>query len=618
MKKILSFVTCLLFATATLAAVDLDEGQVWWGFYTEDMVTTAIGEGKANNYNCAIRIDGDDPTVKGCVITAIRFPLVYRTSNIRSAKVWVGTALPAEGAKADVAEVSILDARLQGMTDAGVSFNEVKLKEPVTIPEGGLYVGFSLKVKAAERDEEKQPIVAAFASGDNDHACYYYSMSEKAWTNRSADYTLALQVAVSGGQLPTNAASAGEFIDVISESSAMVDVVIPVKASGTVPVSDIDCQLLVNGQPAGDARHCTFSKPIANFASDTLHFTVQAPARPGNADCALLISQVNGLPNERPEAVHAGNVAVLSQQGLRHTVMEEFTGAWCAWCPRGAAAMQMLADAYGDRFIGIAIHRDDPMQTVDYDVFMPQFGSFPGAVVNRAGDIVDPYLGVGSMPIGDIIDYTLNQRCEADLQVEARWHDDATNLIDIDAATTFRFSTPRRDYALALVAVHNGLTGTGDQWTQKNNYSGNSEWADKPYMQPYTDAPGMMEGYAFDHVAIAARGIERGITGSITSPIVADEIQHFNTAIDLTGNALLQEANRVGIVAMLIYRPTGQVVNAAHAHVAGREPSAISTVKTVLRRSAVFTVDGRRHASPVRGLNIITDAEGHAKKGIFK
>lgn len=620
MNRLLSIVVGMLIASTTQAAVALGEGQVWWGFFTEDLTTQGIGEGKAYNYNCAMRIDGDDPTVGGCTITAIRFPLAYRTSNIRTAKVWVATELPAEGAKADVAEVSILDARLQGMADAGVPFNEVKLKEPVVIPEGGLYIGYSLKVRAATRDEEQRPILTAPATTGNDHACYYYSTSEDRWVNLSADHTLALQVAVSGGSLPAHAAAGGSFIDIIAEPSATVDVAIPVRALGTEPVSDIDCQLMVSGTPCGEPRHCVFSQPIANFAADTLHFSVTAPAEAGSADCSLLISKVNGQDNERPEPLHSGMVAVLSAQGQRMTVMEEFTGAWCAWCPRGTAAMQMLADLYPGRFVGIAIHRDDPMQVADYDTFQSTFGSFPGAFVNRLDDAVDPYLGLDGMPIADIIDYTLRQSCEADLQVEAKWAEDGQAVIEADVATTFRFSTPQCNYALALVALHDGLTGTGNDWVQKNNYSGSSEWAGQPYMKPYVDAPGLMEGYAYDHVAIAARGAERGITGSIVAPIVSDATQHFAASLDLTANTLLQDKSRVALVAMLIYRPTGQVVNAARCKVGPEEADAIRTVSHMTQQhgAACHTLDGRRHAAPVRGLNIVTTPDGTTRKVVVR
>ena len=71
-------------------------------------------------------------------------------------------------------------------------------------------------------------------------------------------------------------------------------------------------------------------------------------------------------------------------------------------------------------------------------------------------------------------------------------------------------------------------------------------------MQTFVDAPGLITDYKYDHVAIATSGIERGITGSIASPIVCDEPQHFITSIDLSDNPLLQDKQRVHIFLCLL------------------------------------------------------------------
>jgi hypothetical protein len=130
-------------------------------------------------------------------------------------------------------------------------------------------------------------------------------------------------------------------------------------------------------------------------------------------------------------------------------------------------------------------------------------------------------------------------------------------------------------------------------------------------------APGLIADYAYDHVAIATSGIERGITGSIVSPIVSDEAQHFTTSIDLSDNPLLQHKERVHIAAMLIYRPTGIVVNAARAHVSGVE-DAISSISHNQRPNAFYSISGRHHDAPVRGLNIITHSDGTVRKMVIR
>src|SRR6516225_3148810 len=51
----------------------------------------------------------------------------------------------------------------------------------------------------------------------------------------------------------------------------------------------------------------------------------------------------------------------------RHVLVEEFTGSWCGWCPRGAYAMQVLDKKYPGKVFCIAYHNSDPMHTAQGD-----------------------------------------------------------------------------------------------------------------------------------------------------------------------------------------------------------------------------------------------------------
>lgn len=598
------------------AAVSLEEGQVWWGLFTEDMPLETIGMEKAYNYNCAVFIAGNDATVSGATISAVRFPLAFKTSNIRTAKVWVAKELPTEeNGNAVIEEVSILDARLQGRTDANAAFNEVKLKQPLTIPQEGIYVGFSIKVRAAEKEWEKHPIMVSRPNvSDTRKGLFFYDAEQGQWKDQSADYALALQVAVSGGSLPANAAEGAQFFDIISASSAATTIALPVRATGTKPVKSIDAQLEINGVAQGDVVHYYFTTPIANFATDTLYFNVEAPAQAGNADCRLRIDLVNDVENEASlKAVHSGNVAVLSQQGHRRTVMEEFTGSWCSWCPRGIVGMELLSKAYPDRFVPIAIHRDDPMQAADYNAYLSDYNSFPGAVLNREHS-VDPYEGADGMSLNSFMDNSLAQSCEADIDLKAEWADESKTVLQLTTSTTFYYSTPRCDYALAFVVLHDSLRGDTPKWHQLNIYSGNTEWANRPGMQRFVDAPGRITDFAYNHVAIAAKGILRGVNGSIAAPIVGGQEQQYVTTISLEDNALLQNPDNVHAAVMLIYRPTGLIVTAAEAAPTKSESNSIHMLHSSQTNTAVYSIDGRRQPSVKSGLNVIRKNDGTVQK----
>lgn len=46
--------------------------------------------------------------------------------------------------------------------------------------------------------------------------------------------------------------------------------------------------------------------------------------------------------------------------------VEEATGTWCGWCPRGEVYMNYLYAKYPEHFVGIAVHQKDPMECKDW------------------------------------------------------------------------------------------------------------------------------------------------------------------------------------------------------------------------------------------------------------
>ena len=72
----------------------------------------------------------------------------------------------------------------------------------------------------------------------------------------------------------------------------------------------------------------------------------------------------------------------------KKVIVEEATGTWCGWCPRGTVWMDRMANRYPDHFIGIAVHNGDPMTDQEYDDGL-NASAFPNAVVNR-NNFIDP------------------------------------------------------------------------------------------------------------------------------------------------------------------------------------------------------------------------------------
>ncbi|MBK7964132.1 MAG: thioredoxin family protein [Bacteroidetes bacterium] len=84
-------------------------------------------------------------------------------------------------------------------------------------------------------------------------------------------------------------------------------------------------------------------------------------------------------------------VTGLSFQPTKRVLMEEGTGTWCGWCPRGAVFTEQFDTVYADYAIVVAVHNSDPMTDAVYD---PGLGSlisgYPSGAVDRKDNDVDP------------------------------------------------------------------------------------------------------------------------------------------------------------------------------------------------------------------------------------
>lgn len=622
MQRILSLAAALVIVLIS-HAYNLEDGQVWWGHYLDGMPTQTIGTGNTKIYNAAIFIPGDDSRLKDGSIYAVRFPLMSATQNIRNVKVWVSTKLPlsASADDADLATRTILNGRLGGRDD-GTNFNEAQLNSPVKIPSEGVFVGVTFRVRAVTNDYERRPLVVSPLTTPSNGTCYYLN-DDNQWEDKSDSFALALQVAVSSPNIPVYGVTPHHFTNVLTTTAdSSVNISIPLLNSGATEIKSLDAHLIEDGLELS-TRHFDFAS-FESFKTDTIRFKESSPSKNGSKLIALKVDKINGVSYDNIASDALGVIALLGQQGHRRTVMEEFTGTWCSWCPRGIAGMQLLSDKYGDDFIGIAIHRDnDPMVLSTY-TYRSDNQSFPNSVINRVYE-TDPYSpdSKGGSYIDDIYEYCRDDRpCESDIEVAASYVDDNKDEIVIKTNTSFYFSTPiANEYAIALVVTEDSLNGETPIWAQANNYSGNKSYSNYPYLKQFVDAPGRVTDISYNHVPVAVKGIEDGINGSIPDSFDDGEELQFADTISISGNSLVQNKDYLNAIALLIYRPTGEIVNAAKTKVISNPSSTtqVVNVKSEISNPVEFYgIDGTVHKDLVHGVNILKYSDGTTRKVIIK
>lgn len=239
----------------------------------------------------------------------------------------------------------------------------------------------------------------------------------------------------------------------------------------------------------------------------------------------------------------------LSQQTDKAVVIEEGTGTWCGWCPRGAVALEYMISTYPNDFIGVAVHNGDPMTVTEYDNGAGISG-FPGANVDRA------LLGVSVSQAAFEAYYNDRVNMGVPANVDAVVTGTGGNMT-IDASANFYTPVSSADFRLAVVISEDGVTGTGSGFNQANYYAGGGNGP----MGGYESLPDPVPAadMVYDHVGVALLGGYGGQAGSVPATITDGTVANytFNYTVPATS-----DANNMHVIVMLLDNATGEIVNA--------------------------------------------------------
>jgi len=233
------------------------------------------------------------------------------------------------------------------------------------------------------------------------------------------------------------------------------------------------------------------------------------------------------------------------------SIVEEATGTWCTWCPRGAVFMDRATHCFSDAFIGIAVHNNDPMAFAEYDngvTSFPGFTGFPQVLLDRR-QVLDP---------ADIFDPIVSKvQTDATVELNATvTFDSTTRAINVEASATFLFDAPS-GYRFNAVIVEDGVTGTSTGYAQVNQYSGGNFGP----MGGYENLPNPVPAsqMVYDHVARALLGGFDGAPGSI------GVVQNGGTAtFTFDPYTLPASYNEDNVkVVVFVLDPQGRIVNGA-------------------------------------------------------
>ncbi len=298
-----------------------------------------------------------------------------------------------------------------------------------------------------------------------------------------------------------------------------------------------------------------FNVNIAPGATETItHTSAVNLSAVDEKNISVNIVNVNGVADgDAANNTLSTKINTLSQSGTKKVFIEEATGTWCGWCPRGAVGLDYMSSTYPESVVAVAVHNGDPMTVSEYDDGIGQYISgYPSGVVDRLVGNVDPSQSS--------LESTYNQRIN-DL-VPVNISADATqsgNQLTITVNATFysNFPTAGSDFRFGVVMSEDGVTGTSSGYAQTNYYSGGANGPMGGYENLPSPVPASQMVY--DHVGRALLGGFNGEAGSIPATVSNGQtISHtFTYTIPATS-----DVNNMHIIPLLIDQNTGGISGA--------------------------------------------------------
>lgn len=285
---------------------------------------------------------------------------------------------------------------------------------------------------------------------------------------------------------------------------------------------------------------------------------------------------------------------------VHRPLIEEYTGLWCGYCPKGYIAMEMIEEIYGDRQVTITYHNNDPMEVTA--VYAMNVQGLPTGSVDRRR-LIDPYYGEidEDFGIAKEIERALAQPAPASIEVSGYIGPD---FVSATATVEFTDDVPAANYMIGYVLTRSGLSSP--MWSQTNYYSGTSGLEGTP-LEVLTHWGWAVRGLVYNDVAIDVGGM-RGVKGSLPENIEAGRQYSHRRIFDISNNLYANPKNRLAVAAFIVDGRTGRVVNAAKCDFADYvDPSGVTAVDADEAPAEYYDLQGRRVERPAAGIYIIKE-----------
>ena len=379
---------------------------------------------------------------------------------------------------------------------------------------------------------------------------------------------------------------------------------------GSQPINSIEYSYTVDGEYAGNGV-ITFAEPLLPDPGKEveLSFEFNGISSFKEHTVAVTIEKVNGEANTHPNPATTFISYAVPHTPVRRALVEEYTGLWCQWCPRGYVAMEEVNKFFPDDAVVACYHNGDAMAITN--TYPIQVSGYPKGSVDR-NFIGDPYIGYyGSerdrIPgIFNVIYKSIGERPLATIEI--------TNVetgdfgIKFDIETIFWLDPGSSNYEVGYLLTANGLTNP--KWYQMNAYSGMYGFEGTP-LEMFTKLPTMAYGLVYNDVVVNVDAMN-GIPGSLPS-VELGVLYENSITIPMNKISLTDNLESIMVNAFVINKSTGMIVNANKTPAYVENPpenenpdAGVEDVDSgLVIEKEYFDISGRKIETPSQGIYIV-------------
>ncbi|MCM1153677.1 MAG: hypothetical protein NC328_08505 [Muribaculum sp.] len=539
-------------SSAAVAAADVE-----FSYAPASAQASPWGTGRLTTYDVAVKID--DPFFAGSSVKGIRvaFPQTGGTLSPDCA-VWASSALnlSEDGSNAP----DIINAA--GSIADGVL--AIDFPAPVKVPDEGLYVGYTVTVTSLEKWTQKfpNPVVSSTRPGG-----MFVHTPDKytSWTPMNSSVN-AMRIVM---DIPVLRQAVSPYFTADSYTRKSESVIAEVNFTSHSATAVHSLGYTVTAADKRISDTIVLDSPIYDLGDiRCLEIPLPAPDAKGDYPCTIEVTSVNGRPNEDPRMSHQCALHVLDFLPVHRPLMEEYTGFWCTGCPSAYVTLLEMHDAYPD-LVAISIHNKDKITAVDSSKYPFYISGYPTVTINRNR--------AGSEGVETYYAREARKPAGAEVRVNIEWKDEQAGVLTANVDSRFIESVSGRDMRVGLCLVGNGMSDPS--WVQRNSYYGRTDLTGQ-YWKPFVEGNGGVTGLIYDDVALIYPSMT-GIAGSLPSDLERGKTYSYSYDFNLEdavcchslipeyGKNLVQDKDRLRVVAFIYDYENQAIVNSAVSDFAG-------------------------------------------------